>query len=233
MMQHTFLQGADMFENEKMLVEEIVKILEVKRESLPKLIRSGNMRVMREVNLGYGIADIVIALYGDIEKSRTMFLNSTQIRILSIVQNNPGITINSIKDSTKASSRLIRESLEILGGERLVTIVEQSIFPDESYVSTLTTSIAIEAKLTNWKRALKQALRYKWFSERSYVCLPVANIKPALSNIDYFKKLKVGLISVSNDGGYKILYNPRPTKPICGEKNILLNEWLLSEIHSS
>lgn len=222
-----------MFESEQLMVDEIAMLLETERERLPKLTKQSNMKVMREVNLGYGIADLVIALYGNVEESRNVFLNSTQIRILSIIENNPGIVFDIIKEKTRASTRLITKSLDVLVGENLIQIDSDRTIASNPYVTTLKNSIAIEAKLKDWRRALKQAYRYKWFSESSYVCLPSDNIKPALSNIDYFKQMKVGLISISKLNGFSIMYNPKPTKPICREMNILLNECLLNEIYSS
>lgn len=222
-----------MFNNEQLLVDEIANTLEFGLVKLPKLIRQSNMKVLREVNLGYGIADLVIALYDNVDRSRKVFLNSTQIRILRIIEENPGIMLDTIVDKTKASNRLVSKSLDVLVGENLIEVGNNGIKPNDKYVSTLKNSIAIEAKLKDWKRALKQAYRYKWFSDRSYVCIPDANIKPAISNIDSFKQMQVGLISICKNNGFNIVYNPKPTKPICREMNLLLNECLLNQLYSA
>lgn len=222
-----------MFNNEQLLVDEIANLLETGRDRLSKSIKNGNMRVLREVNLGYGIADLVIALYGNEQKPRHVFLNSTQIRLFNIINNNPGITFGALKDATRASDRLITNCLKILVGERLIDVTDIGIMPTNEYVPTLRNSIAIEAKLKNWRRALKQAYRYKWFSDCSYVCLPATNIKPALSNIECFKQMKVGLISISEHDGLSLIYNPKPVEPICAEMKLLLNEILLNELYSS
>jgi len=222
-----------MFENEKLLVDEIVNALEFGQLKLSKNITKGNMKVLREVNLGYGIADLVIALYGTVDGARKAFLNSTQIKVLRIVEENPGIVIDAIISKTRASNKVILSSLRVLSSENLIQVENGEIRPNGKYVSTLTNSIAIEAKLKDWKRALKQAYRYKWFSDRSYVCLPSINIKPATSNIDFFKQMQVGLISVSKDREFHIIYNPKPSKPICREMNLLLNECLLNTLYTS
>lgn len=222
-----------MFDNEQLLVDEIANTLEYGLAKLPKLIRQSNMKVLREVNLGYGIADLVIALYENVDGSRKVFLNSTQIRILRIIEENPGILLGTIVDKTKASNRLVSKSLDVLVGENLIVVGNNGIKPNDKYVSTLKNSIAIEAKLKDWKRALKQAYRYKWFSDRSFVCIPDTNIKPAISNIDSFKQMQVGLISICKNNGFNIIYNPKPTKPICREMNLLLNECLLNQLYSA
>jgi DNA-binding MarR family transcriptional regulator len=221
-----------MFENEQLLVNEIVSALEFGRFKLPRKAKQSNMKVLREVNLGYGIADLVIALYKNIDSSRKVFLNSTQIKILRIVEENPGIAIKAIINKTGASGKVISASLSVLSNENLICVRDGEITSQGKYVSSLTNSIAIEAKLKDWRRALKQAYRYKWFSERSYVCLPSTNIKPATSNLDFFKQMQVGLVSVCKDSGINILYDPKPAKPICKEMNLLLNECLLNTIYT-
>jgi hypothetical protein len=45
--------------------------------------------------------------------------------------------------------------------------------------------------LKNWKRALYQAHRYKWFANEAYVLLPESNIKPALNQIELFEQYNV------------------------------------------
>jgi hypothetical protein len=67
--------------------------------------------------------------------------------------------------------------------------------------------IAVEAKLRNWKVALKQAYRNKLFANRTYVALPKRFSSAAISNISEFKKASVGLIVVEeNNPG--IYFNP-------------------------
>ena len=68
--------------------------------------------------------------------------------------------------------------------------------------------ISIEAKLKNWQRALHQAIRYKRFSNKSYVLLDKKSIRPALKNIHTFQKRNIGLMSMDNDG-YTIHLSPK------------------------
>jgi DNA-binding HxlR family transcriptional regulator len=70
------------------------------------------------------------------------------------------------------------------------------------------TIISIEAKLSNWQRALHQAIRYKRFSNKSYVLLDNKYIKPALKNIHAFQERNIGLMSMASDG-YTIHYSPK------------------------
>jgi len=100
-------------------------------------------------------------------------------------------------------------------------------------IKIVRSAIAIEAKLKDWRRALKQAYRYKWFAEMSFVCLPKMHIKSALTNLDEFKRYKVGLIQHSLENGLEVMYRPRPIKPICQEMKFLLNECLVKQLMCS
>lgn len=73
--------------------------------------------------------------------------------------------------------------------------------------------IAIEYKLSNWKRALIQAFKYKNFAHASYVLLDKDFIHRATRNIDMFKRSKIGLGCVDELGDIIIEYDPGLSKP--------------------
>jgi len=54
---------------------------------------------------------------------------------------------------------------------------------------------AFELKLKDWKKALSQAHRYRYFANRSIVVVPPSAAQHAAKQIDVFKKLYVGLWS--------------------------------------
>lgn len=68
--------------------------------------------------------------------------------------------------------------------------------------------ITIEVKLKNWKRALQQAYKYRSFSDIAFICMDEKNIKPALENIDMFKRSNIGLLSIDKNNKVKIYYEP-------------------------
>lgn len=76
-------------------------------------------------------------------------------------------------------------------------------------------AVAFELKLSNWKRALAQAFRYKAFAETAYVVIDFACAGPAMKNLDRFKRCNVGLISVDCCGGIAMHYRPEPDEPYC------------------
>ena len=60
----------------------------------------------------------------------------------------------------------------------------------------ISTIIAIELKVKNWKDAFRQAMNYQLWAKKSYIALPKNNIKMPLKNKNMFTEYGVGLISI-------------------------------------
>lgn len=86
--------------------------------------------------------------------------------------------------------------------------------------------IAFELKLKNWKQAIKQAFRYKSFSNLSYVVIPSVSVDPAFKNIELFKKYNIGLAGFNSLREFEILF--KPTSEIPYSEN--LNNKILESI---
>lgn len=52
---------------------------------------------------------------------------------------------------------------------------------------------AFEGKLKDWRRALQQAFRYRYFADKAIVVMPSENADPAIANLEAFQHLCVGL----------------------------------------
>jgi hypothetical protein len=72
---------------------------------------------------------------------------------------------------------------------------------------------AFELKMTNWRKGLMQAHRYKFFSHVSILVLPNHKMKSVAQQIDIFRKLRVGLWGFSPETrAIACFYTPRPIK---------------------
>jgi len=72
---------------------------------------------------------------------------------------------------------------------------------------------AFEFKLSDWRRGLMQAHRYKYFSHASILVLPDYRMKSVGPQIGIFRKLRVGLWGFSPEKGtIARLYTPRPVE---------------------
>ena len=52
---------------------------------------------------------------------------------------------------------------------------------------------AFEGKLKDWRRALQQAFRYRYFADKAIVVMPRENADAAIANLDAFRHSLVGL----------------------------------------
>lgn len=76
-------------------------------------------------------------------------------------------------------------------------------------------ALAFEMKLSNWKRALMQAFRYRSFAEASYVLLDRKHVMPALKQIEKFERANIGLLSIDLSGDLVIHHQPSHDVPFC------------------
>jgi hypothetical protein len=80
-------------------------------------------------------------------------------------------------------------------------------------VTTDDCTIAFEAKLTDWRRALDQAYRNTCYAEESYVLLPATRAKYAMKYIAEFEERGVGLCSL-DQRQLEILHRPSAKVPV-------------------
>ena len=73
--------------------------------------------------------------------------------------------------------------------------------------------LALELKLSSWRRAIKQAFRYRSFAWESYVVIDYSKSSGALRNIDEFRRLNIGLATFSSSGSFRIHSRPRIRVP--------------------
>jgi hypothetical protein len=72
---------------------------------------------------------------------------------------------------------------------------------------------AFEMKISNWKRGLVQAYRYKAFSNYSYLVLDNKYSNQALININSFVNSNIGLICIEATGRCLIQFKPHISSP--------------------
>lgn len=217
-----------MFQTEKDLVSCIQQMF---ADQQFELLRGEKQSVFTELNLGYGIADLVLIGHKEEYSERKNFLAYFDISLLSLIEKKK-VTFDDIVYITKSPEKRIHFSLESLISEGFVVYRKGRYFSHKKYANTLTDSIAIEAKLKDWKRALKQAYRYKWFANKSFVFLPSENLSIPKANISLFKQYNVGLAGISKNEGIEVTYSPVNENPISEKMSISLNEHLLFQGNS-
>ena len=79
--------------------------------------------------------------------------------------------------------------------------------------------VSFELKLKNWRQAIKQAFRYKSFSNISYVVLSTKSVNAATNNIELFKRYNIGLARFDTDNNFEILHKPNSDSPYSQQLN--------------
>jgi len=80
----------------------------------------------------------------------------------------------------------------------------------ETYKAALADLISIEAKIKDWKKGFHQAMRYKYFSDMSYLAISDEYLHRV--DIELLKNNNVGLIAVSKEDA-RFICKPRRKNP--------------------
>ena len=83
---------------------------------------------------------------------------------------------------------------------------------------------AFEMKLSDWKRALIQAFRYKAFANYSAVLLDEDHIAPALAQLERFETAGIGLLGIGDSGDVDVFYFPTCAAPYSGQLEATVRE---------
>ena len=94
---------------------------------------------------------------------------------------------------------------------------------------TALNSIAFEMKLSDWRRGLAQAFRYRSFATFSILVLDNTRTKSAVANADRFRRANIGLIGLNVDGSYDVNVWPEPEKPFSKRLHAAMAEIVRTE----
>ncbi len=78
--------------------------------------------------------------------------------------------------------------------------------------------MAFELKMSDWRKALSQAFRYRYFAHVSIVVLPAGEVHRASRFLGTFRMFKVGLWAFDKGTGQiRKLWTPRSSKPLSSQ----------------
>ncbi len=181
-----------------------------------------NLSQTFELSSGFGIADIVF--YNLNKKTVSQRTKNDQSPINSFDVVRILTRLNQVK-SKKISLTLIQDYLPSnkKAKDQIITYLlekgfllpssksENQFLKGEKYKIGLKKVIAIEAKISNWKRGLYQAYRYKEYANQSYLALYSKYTHRALNHVEEFIRFNIGLIEVKDDS-ISILIKPKSSK---------------------
>lgn len=208
-----------------MLNFDYLESMDTKEESLVTAfehylnkVQNGNFIIMKELDCWQGRADIVKAHYDkvlkvDIAKAKTI-TNLTNAKLISLLHYKAPRTFEYLRNKTYLSPSTLRNSIRQLNKAEIVEITKNGNYVlDENFKIPIVIFDAYEAKISNWKRALYQALQYRGFAKTSTVVMPTKHIKNALLHYKEFEINGIGLIEMKLDGKVIIHIKPKKYQP--------------------
>jgi len=91
---------------------------------------------------------------------------------------------------------------------------------------------AFEGKIKDWRRALQQAFRYRYFADKAIVIMPHDNSKSALKNLDVFFEAGVGFWTFNiTSGVIREHYTPTRIRAFNAEARSKAIRMLVSQVN--
>lgn len=185
--------------------------------NLMKQDKQDHTYISDEFNARFGNVDIVKVKYDNntplTKKQANILSNIAAARIVGYLHKKSMRTLSYLIKNSGYTEEYILSILSKLKSANIIDepncyryiINEQFEFPKLIFSS-------YEAKLTDWQKAISQAIKNQAFSSESYVVMPEKIAKKlSLTKKNYFSSYNVGLIAVNNNK-YKILIKPRIQK---------------------
>lgn len=184
------------------------------------------MLIMREVPCQQGIPDFVALTSATfISEHDFSNLSSTECSsiVLSLLKHKAGRKRQYIKEKSNISDATLNRVLKELQNNGLICEKDGLYYLSMNSVTINDNVWAFELKLSNWKRAMFQALQNKAFANYSVVVFPFEREKVLQQNISLFDSLNVGvLLFESKTKKSKWLKRPRKEKSISKWQTLFL-----------
>jgi hypothetical protein len=128
------------------------------------------------------------------------------------------VFIKSLKleiDEKKLINYILGSELNLNGyGIADLALLEQWPIKNTKKKSKRNILTVFEVKIKDWRKALKQAYRYKYYSHKSIIVMPDYNVDRAIKNLSTFKILQIGLwVFSESSNSLRKIYTPKVQKP--------------------
>jgi hypothetical protein len=176
---------------------------------LPSYLRGKGLcwRVCNEVGVGRTIADVVALDWPreqGIEPRQPLSVSESVV--LSLLRRGGPTRIDLLETLCGAGQRGLRKGrLDRLEDWGILRFERGGRVALADAWQTAIRVVALEAKLTRWKTALKQAIAYRTYADEAYVVLPEDRTRPAESKQELFKEAGVGLLKATSSGLVEVI----------------------------
>jgi hypothetical protein len=201
------------FRSEEDLTRAFISVL---RRSTP-----GGWALLREVDAGVGVADLVLVESQQTMRSELPLLRRVPLRLAPLLAPDVASRLTSLAGFMEATGMSRASALRTISGLVALRLAHRE--GERLQLRTVRSQpydhiIAIEAKLRDWKRALTQAYRNRQFSSQSWVVLDgyytVAN-----AAVESFARAQVGLATYSSTGELSIHVHAVTLPPSNAQRN--------------
>lgn len=153
------------------------------------------------LTVGSGDPDLLIASYKpDVVKLRCLGdLSMSHARILALVRDGAGADWSSLVVGSGLPKREVESLVEGFHDIGAIRSKGRGFQLRAAWASILPETLAVEAKVSKWREALRQAIRNQAFTHRSYVALPAKLAKKVYEDPD-FEFFGIGLLGVDESG---------------------------------
>jgi len=191
-----------------------------------------NVVIFREPQLPTGFPDLVAVYSGKRGINFNQFrsdLSFWHIRLLHLIYQVGGGYPQEISKSSlnpEAKVRILIDELYQAGmvyfrGKKVLPVSIRRLFNAKRIV-------AIEAKINDWRKAIRQAIANKWFSSHSYILMPYrTNMSKIINEAESFG---IGVMTYHGKETMA-LCRPKPQELPTSYGSWLFNEWAISMIH--
>jgi hypothetical protein len=219
-----------MWKNEEEFVNSYLSSLEDKTNST---------LLLRDFQTGYGLPDILCTEYSKaVVQNRVRHLRHKDIPpftldcayTMAYLTRRRSVKISTLKTAFRTTNGSFDLLIQTLKLRRLVRIKSGIIKAERKKdIFAIKSITVLEAKLYDWKRAIFQAQRYRWFTDNCYVLLPKISDRQINRVIWLCKKYHVGLMMFSNNSVLNPMIKLKKKQPYNTYLAWLLNENLLNE----
>jgi len=178
--------------------------------------------VFEQLETPRGIPDVLVISKSDklkvdkfMKNNQSLFINGNSKIISLLIKNRKGFTVDEIIKLVGLSKPYVRRVLKELISANFVNNV------NDKYKIVATLKIprieitTLEFKMTDWKSALRQSLRYRSFSTKVFVIMPEAKKNLLKSQKSIFKKFNIGIAVYDEmNGEIDFLFKPSNRKAL-------------------
>lgn len=163
------------------------------------------------VPIGAGLPDLIIASYNP-DVLKLSQIETSNCRILAYLRMTRFADLESLMRIVKIPRKKANTQIEWLLDEEVIFLKSKRFFLCPLWFKILPEIVTIEAKVTDWQKAIDQANRNRIFAHRSFIALP-KNVAERIKKEPSLKKFGLGLLSVDKDNNVSVLRKGRRSNP--------------------